>query len=74
MWGGCPTRAPVTPCWRQEGGEQVGVVTSGVMSPCLKHPVGMGYISKPHAKLGTGAAAGRAIVWAELPTRGHEPI
>jgi aminomethyltransferase len=34
-------------------GENVGIVTSGTMSPCLKKNVTMGYINKPHNKTGT---------------------
>jgi len=34
-------------------GEQVGVITSGAMSPTLKHNVSQGYVNKPHNKAGT---------------------
>jgi len=34
-------------------GEQVGVVTSGAMSPTLKHNISQGYVNKPHNKAGT---------------------
>jgi len=34
-------------------GEQVGVVTSGVMSPCTKKPIGMAYVEKKYFKSGT---------------------
>lgn len=33
--------------------EKVGHVTSGTHSPCLKKPIGMGYIKKPYNKVGT---------------------
>lgn len=36
------------------GDEQVGVVTSGTMSPCLEVGIGMGYLRKDLAKPGTG--------------------
>ena len=35
-----------------ENGEKIGYVTSGTMSPSLKKGIGMGYINKPHNKLG----------------------
>jgi len=35
------------------GDEQVGVVTSGGFSPSLQIPIAMGYVSTPHAALGT---------------------
>lgn len=35
------------------GDEQVGHVTSGTFSPCLKKPIAMGYVSKELAKEGT---------------------
>lgn len=34
-------------------GEKVGYVTSGTHSPCLKIPIGMGYIKNPYHKVGT---------------------
>lgn len=34
-------------------GEQIGNVTSGVVSPCLKHPIGMAYVAKKYQKAGT---------------------
>ena len=34
-------------------GTKIGYVTSGTMSPSLKKGIGMGYIDKPHHKLGT---------------------
>jgi aminomethyltransferase len=34
-------------------GEQVGVVTSGTMSPCLRTNIAMGYVNKPFNKSGT---------------------
>lgn len=36
-----------------ENGEIIGEVTSGTMSPCLKKGIGMGYVSKEYAKVGT---------------------
>ncbi|HEY9168914.1 MAG TPA: glycine cleavage system aminomethyltransferase GcvT [Lutibacter sp.] len=36
-----------------EGGENIGVVTSGTMSPTLKKGIGMGYVKTAYAKLGT---------------------
>lgn len=38
------------------GGEEVGVVTSGVVSPSLGHGIAMGYVSIEHAKAGTEVA------------------
>lgn len=38
------------------GGEEIGVVTSGTMSPCLKQGVGMGYVRTAYAKAGTEIA------------------
>merc|ERR1719440_2240345 len=34
-------------------GEQVGIVTSGTMSPCLRKNIAMGYVNKPFNKTGT---------------------
>lgn len=34
-------------------GEQIGQVTSGTQSPSLGHPIGLGYVQKPHHKKGT---------------------
>ncbi len=34
-------------------GEQVGAVTSGTQSPSLKRGIGIGYVEKQHAKIGT---------------------
>ena len=34
-------------------GEEVGVVTSGVQSPCLKKPIGMGYVASRYQKAGS---------------------
>ena len=36
-----------------ETGENIGVVTSGTMSPSLKKGIGMGYVKTAYAKLGT---------------------
>jgi aminomethyltransferase len=36
-----------------EAGENIGVVTSGTMSPTLKKGIGMGYVKTAYAKLGT---------------------
>lgn len=36
-----------------EEGENIGVVTSGTMSPSLKKGIGMGYVKTAYAKLGT---------------------
>ncbi|MDO9136494.1 MAG: glycine cleavage system aminomethyltransferase GcvT [Lutibacter sp.] len=36
-----------------EAGENIGVVTSGTMSPSLKKGIGMGYVKTAYAKLGT---------------------
>ncbi|MFZ2430577.1 MAG: glycine cleavage system aminomethyltransferase GcvT [Lutibacter sp.] len=36
-----------------EDGENIGVVTSGTMSPSLKKGIGMGYVKTAYAKLGT---------------------
>lgn len=35
------------------GKDQVGVVTSGTLSPMLKHPIGMAYVYRGHFKIGT---------------------
>lgn len=37
-------------------GEEIGEVTSGTMSPCLKQGIGMGYVRKSYAKAGTQIA------------------
>ena len=48
-------------CWLQ-----IGEITSGAFSPCLKKNIAMGYVEKPFAKSGTQlkvrAAAGRPWV------------
>lgn len=36
-----------------ESGNQIGVVTSGNLSPCLNVPIGIGYVSKDFGKAGT---------------------
>ncbi|HSQ47472.1 MAG TPA: glycine cleavage system aminomethyltransferase GcvT [Lutibacter sp.] len=36
-----------------EEGENIGVVTSGTMSPSIKKGIGMGYVKTAHAKLGS---------------------
>jgi len=36
-----------------KGDEQIGSLCSGGFSPCLKHPLGMAYVSKAHSKIGT---------------------
>ena len=36
-----------------EGGNKIGTVTSGTMSPCLEKPIGMGYVEKTFSKSGT---------------------
>ncbi len=36
-----------------EAGEDIGEVTSGTMSPCLKKGIGMGYVKPEYAKSGT---------------------
>jgi aminomethyltransferase len=35
------------------GDHQVGVVTSGTQSPSLKYGIGLGYVTREHAKIGT---------------------
>ncbi len=35
------------------GGEEIGAVTSGTMSPCLKTGIGLGYVKSAYAKVGT---------------------
>ena len=37
-------------------GDIIGQVTSGTMSPCLKQGIGMGYVKKEFAKVGTQIA------------------
>ena len=37
-------------------GEEIGCVTSGTMSPCLKAGIAMGYVAAPHAAAGTRVA------------------
>lgn len=37
-------------------GKEIGVVTSGTLSPCLQHPIGMGYVLTEHAQPGTPVA------------------
>ena len=32
---------------------EIGIVTSGTQSPCLDKPIGMGYVPKSMAKVGT---------------------
>lgn len=34
-------------------GEEIGIVTSGTISPTLDQPIGMGYVKKEYAKAGT---------------------
>ena len=34
-------------------GEQVGIVTSGVQSPCLKKPIGMAYVQSQYQPAGS---------------------
>ena len=36
-----------------ESEENIGVVTSGTLSPCLEIPIGMGYVKKQYSKVGT---------------------
>jgi aminomethyltransferase len=36
-----------------EAGENIGVVTSGTMSPSLKKGIGMGYVKTAYSKLGS---------------------
>ena len=33
--------------------QEIGVVTSGTMSPCLECGIGLGYVKKEHSKIGT---------------------
>lgn len=33
--------------------QQIGNITSGTYSPCLKRPIAMGYIATPYSKVGT---------------------
>ena len=37
-------------------GEEIGIVTSGTMSPCLKQGIALGYVKSPYAKVGTHVA------------------
>lgn len=38
------------------GGEEIGHVTSGTMSPCLKAGIALGYVAAPYAAVGTRVA------------------
>lgn len=42
-----------TEIYDASGENQIGEVTSGTFSPCLKAPIAMGYVSTPNAKAGT---------------------
>ena len=35
------------------GGERIGTVTSGTMSPTLDEPIGLGYVDREHVEVGT---------------------
>ena len=48
-----PSAREGSPIFTKEG-EKVGNVTSGVVSPCLKQPIGMAYVGKGFAKAGVG--------------------
>ena len=48
-----PTRLGAVVTRGAAGTPQVGVVTSGTFSPCLKKPVAMGYVATAAAKEGT---------------------
>lgn len=39
--------------YNADGSQQIGEVTSGTFSPCLKVPIAMGYVSNDHSKNGT---------------------
>jgi aminomethyltransferase len=46
-----PPPRPHYPVWR--GGERIGEVTSGTLSPSLNEGIGMAYVASAHAKAGT---------------------
>lgn len=43
-----------TEIYGEDGVTQIGEVTSGTYSPCLKRPIAMGYVDAALAKVGTG--------------------
>lgn len=47
---GPPAREGVT--IQDADGQDIGIVTSGSMSPCLKAPIAMGYVKPPHHAVG----------------------
>ncbi|MCV3271453.1 glycine cleavage system aminomethyltransferase GcvT [Roseobacter sinensis] len=57
--GRAPMREGVQLFDAEEGGAQVGTVTSGGYGPSVEGPVAMGYVTAPHAAVGTR-------VWGEV--------
>ena len=51
MMGKGPPPRPHYSVWR--GGERIGEVTSGSLSPSLNEGIGMAYVASAHAKIGT---------------------
>lgn len=41
------------PIWSNDGVTQIGELTSGTQSPSLSLPIGLGYVAKEHAPVGT---------------------
>lgn len=52
-----PARQGAT-LYAADGETEIGVVTSGTMSPTLKKPIAMGYVTPEHAKAGTEIVVG----------------
>lgn len=55
--GRAPVRHGAELFARAEGGEPIGVVTSGAFGPTLQAPVAMGYVEAAYARAGTGIFA-----------------
>ena len=46
-----PPPRPIIAVWRE--GERIGEATSGTLSPSLNQGIGMAYLPRPHAGVGT---------------------